>query len=73
MTVRLITCELGGFLYTVYTGWEGVNLYFLGQCAGMGQQGWGWLFVLFWLHPQHSEVPGPGIKPTPQQQPETQQ
>ena len=32
------------------------------------------LFVLFcffvWPHPQHVEVPGPGIKPTPQQQPE---
>ena len=24
----------------------------------------------FWPHPQHAEVPGPGIKPVPQQQPE---
>ena len=32
------------------------------------------LFYLFcWLCPQHAEVPGPGIEPMPQQQPEPQQ
>ena len=29
--------------------------------------------LLFWLHPWHVEVPGPGIEPTPQQWPEPQQ
>ena len=26
-----------------------------------------YLLFFFWLHPQHVEVPGPGIKPVPQQ------
>ena len=26
------------------------------------------LFLFFWLHPWHVEVPGPGVKPMPQQQ-----
>ena len=28
------------------------------------------VFFFFWLHPQHVEVPGPGIKPAPPQGPE---
>ena len=37
-----------------------------------------WQFVcvvgwLFWLCLRHAEVPGPGIKPAPQQRPELQQ
>ena len=32
------------------------------------------IFVLFlWAHSQHMEVPGPGIEPIPQQQPESLQ
>ena len=28
------------------------------------------LFIFFWPHPRHVEVPGPGIEPTSQQRPE---
>ena len=31
------------------------------------------LSLFFWLHLWHVEVPGPGIEPTPQQQPKLQQ
>ena len=32
-----------------------------------------YLFIYLWPCPQHEEVPGLGIEPTPQQQPELQQ
>ena len=30
-------------------------------------------YFIFWLHPQHAEVPRPGIEPMPQQWPKPQQ
>ena len=29
-----------------------------------------YLYLLIWLCSRHAEIPGPGIKPVPQQQPE---